>query len=253
MRKLLQSTSTVQFLIAGGTGKVGNSIHNYLKPYYNCYILMKQSCGIIYKVPNIDKNIKTVVLYCSSLTPHNSSFLAKERAYSRLRISSLLKEICFSIKDLEIIYFSSISVYDISDPVISLSSSYNLTNSYGLYKLEIEVLCQRLCNELSLKLTIIRLPAVLTKSSNNSLVKSLSLLASNRRLSAYNLSRFYNACISIPNLISCIQAIVKKDWRFGCFNLCSTSSMKFRDILFYSSRLLRAPRKIDAALDRGSV
>jgi nucleoside-diphosphate-sugar epimerase len=161
---------------------------------------------------DIPKDGKTVLVLCAASTHVNTSDIDTLPA-SNLRLDECHVSLIDNLSPRQVIFLSSISVYDaraLSGGLLSLNSKTTDTDKYGLSKLNTEAILRDVCSLRSIPLCILRLPGVVGYNSHsNFLASSIQSLLLGKPLTVYNPSQLFNNVIAVSDVWRIVQMLAK--------------------------------------------
>jgi hypothetical protein len=143
----------------------------------------------------------------------------------------------------KVILLSSISVY-FRKEVVSDADSFNILNTrYGFLKILQESIISFGKNKN--RVSIIRSPAILNQLSCHHFPRRLvENFLMNKTVTVYSPKSFWNACINIQDLLSCMDYLIEKEGYFGIYLIHAQNPMRIIDVVNQIKQLTNSSSKV---------
>lgn len=184
-----------------------------------------------------DLTNKEVFIHLAARTENTNNLIYSNIDFLRECISY-----CRKINIKYFIFFSSVSIYgNINCENINESSDFNNhIGTYGLTKL----LGENLLKDEEFKVVILRLPAILTQSNQNIMLRKIyNKLLNNETITITNGNKLYNNLINVESIFNFILSYDFKKY-FDIYLLASKQDKSLNDIIKYLKENLKSESKI---------
>jgi nucleoside-diphosphate-sugar epimerase len=225
----------MNILITGPTGLVGRRAvemacsNNYNVKTYGRSRPLSYIDGSHYYKPNELCSDVDIILHCASATPFNAPLhLCKS---INEEIDAELTQLIRNIKPAHVIYLSTMAVYgDIQSSVVDEQYTPLNPNCYGASKLEGEILLRETCKEVSVRLTILRLPGVVDTNMHDIFFKRCyDALYSGQTIRVRSTIAGFNNAVLADDVFNTAVKVVR-DETTGVINLHSYDTLSLADL-----------------------
>ena len=246
----------MKILITGANGLVGKSSQKifYEKNIDFSIVSSKESFipGIKRYKSLLDVDVKEnydVLIHASAATPNNANF---ENIYDlNKKIDNELKEYIENSKTKHVFYISTMAIYgEIKLPEISEYTTSNYPNKYGLSKLEGEKTVSKICESKGIKLSILRLPGVISQGMPPVFFKrAVQNIACGDPITIRSFNSKFNNCIFVDDIaLTILNLINKQIFDHLILNLHSKDVIDIGEMLSFLSEKLRIKPLITESL-----
>ena len=197
----------MKILISGANGLVGRATQKILNDKnINFSIISRKESFLkgIYRYSSFSKIDKiedyNLIIHASAATPNNAKF--NDVYQLNKRIDSELEDFIDNVSTNHLIYLSTMAIYgEVDKDIITENTKSNKPNQYGLSKLEGENNLIKICKKKGTKLSILRLPGVVSQGMPAVFFKkAVQNIACGDPITVRNLDAKFNNCIFVDDI-----------------------------------------------------